>query len=238
MIKQLLSIGVLAAASTLTSQAALTWTGAGNGTSLYAEDNWLDDNGFLPADDTINGATEVTAATGGLIQITGGTGTPASFSPNFYLGTGNSIEVSGGKNLGSSSTYGIQVAAAQGANVNGILSGASTLNVQFTVDIDWTLDGNSIMRLRGGGNPINGGSTINFLDANSTLLFDAETVAEFTSEHLSKILVNGVAAEIGTNINVVSDGGSGSIVTAIVPEPSSAALLGLGGLALLLRRRK
>ena len=237
MIKQLLSIGALAAASTLTTQAALLWTGAEDGVSLYQESNWLDDNGAVPGANEINGGTAVTAATGGLIQLTSGTGTPAAFGSNFLIGPGNDIEIGGGKNLGSTGISGIQVASAQGTNVLGNLSGASTLNVQFTVDIDWSIDGASAIVLRGGGNPINGASTINFLDSASTLTFTSETVAAFTAEHLGKIKVNGAAAVIGTNINVVSDGGSGSIVTAI-PEPSSAALLGLGGLALILRRRK
>lgn len=236
MIKQLLSLGVLAAA-TLTSQAALVWTGATDN-SLFDETNWLDDGGLVPAANTINPSTAVTAATGGLIQLTSGAGTPSAFGGgNFVIGTGNNIEVGGGKILGSTGTSGIQVAGAQGVNVTGALSGASTLNVQFTVDIDWTLDEASTIQLRGGGNPINGDSTINFLDTASTLTFTNETVAQFTAEHLGKIFVNSAAAVIGTNINVVSDGGNGSIVT-VIPEPSSAALLGLGGIALILRRRK
>jgi len=235
--KQLFSIGMLAAASTLTAQAALLWTGATNN-ALYDETNWLDDNGAVPGADEINSGTAVTAATGGLIQITSGALTPSNFGGNFVIGLGNNIEVGGGKTLGSSGGSGIQVAGPQGPNVTGLLSGASTLNVQFTVDIDWSIDGASSVILRGGGNPINGISTINFLDAASTLTFTNETVAAFTSEHLSKIMVNGAPAVIGTNLNVISDGGTGSIVTAIVPEPSAAALLGLGGLALILRRRK
>jgi hypothetical protein len=65
----------------------------------------------------------------------------------------------------------------------------------------------------------------------------AETLEQFETEHLGKITVNGAPAVIGANLSVVSDGGAGSIVTAI-PEPSSLALFALGGLALAIYRRR
>lgn len=48
------------------------------------------------------------------------------------------------------------------------------------------------------------------------------------------------AAETSFTINAIgsNDPGAGAVVLRVVPEPSSAALLGLGGLALILRRRK
>ena len=110
------------------------------------------------------------------------------------------------------------------------------VDVQFVLDIDWTLEGDSTLQLRGGGNPLNE-STVDFLDTDSQLVFTNETVAAFTNEHLGKVKVNGQPAVIGTNIQVVSDGANGSIVT-VIPEPSSTALLGLAGLAFILRRRK
>ena len=48
-------------------------------------------------------------------------------------------------------------------------------------------------------------------------------------------------ANIGTfaeNFTFTEDGGAGAGTLTAVPEPSSAALLGLGGLALIFRRRK
>ena len=236
MTKKLLTIGSIIAASTLASQAALIWTGNGDGADLFSEANWMDNNSAVPATGTINPNAPVTAATGGLILINTGTG-PSSFSGHFTLGNGNDIEVGGGKNLASTATYGLRVLASAGAtHVSGTLSGGSMVDVQFVLDIDWTLEGDSTLQLRGGGNPLNE-STVDFLDTDSQLVFTNETVADFTSQHLGKVKVLGQPAVIGTNIQVVSNGTGGSIVT-VIPEPSSTALLGLAGLAFILRRRK
>lgn len=87
----------------LSSQAALVWTGAGDGSSLYQEANWFDNNGAVPATNQINPNTDISAATGGLIEISSGTGTPGNYNGNFQVGTGNSLTVGGGKLLASPS---------------------------------------------------------------------------------------------------------------------------------------
>ncbi len=238
MIKELLSIGVLAAASTLTSQAALTWIGTNN--TFFLEANWTDNEGGTPASNTINNDTDISASTGGLILIDGsGGGTSATgVGGHIRLGDGNDLQIGGGLSLITTGLNGISnQKVAGGATTNASMIAGSSANFQFALRMNWSLDGASSLTLRGGSTPLTD-STINLLDTGSTIHFTDETVAAFTTEHLSKISVNGVTAVIGTNINVVSDGGSGSIVTAIVPEPSSAALLSLGGLALILRRRK
>ena len=237
MIKQLLSIGVLAAASTLTSHAALTWIGTNN--TFFQEANWIDNVGATPAGGTINGDTDISASTGGMIifDSSGGGTSSTGVGGDIRLGDGNDLQIGDGLSLVTTATNGISnQKVLGGTTANASMLGASSANFQFTVGMDWSLGEVSSLTLRGGTNPLNN-STINLLDAGSTIHFTDETVAAFTTEHLSKISVNGVAAVIGTNINVVSDGGSGSIVT-VVPEPSSAALIGLGGLALILRRRK
>ena len=68
--------------------------------------------------------------------------------------------------------------------------------------------------LGGGGNPVNR-STIELGGPGVTVNFLAETVAAFTTEHLGKFTVAGEAAVIGTNLNVVSNGGNGCIVTPV-----------------------
>ena len=70
------------------------------------------------------------------------------------------------------------------------------------------------------------------------MAFLAETPAAYTAEHLGKTTVDGAAAVDGVNILIApSNGALGSTIT-VIPEPVGMALLGLAGLAFILRRRK
>ncbi|MDE0859430.1 MAG: PEP-CTERM sorting domain-containing protein [Akkermansiaceae bacterium] len=117
------------------------------------------------------------------------------------------------------------------------VTNGSQLNAFFVVNgADVQVDGTSSVTLGGGGNPVNF-STIN-LTSGSVLSFSGETPAAFTTEHLTKITVDGAAAVDGVNINVATfNGASGSQVT-VIPEPSHVVLLGLGGLLGFVRRRR
>lgn len=151
---------VALAASTVSSFAALTWTGAGDGISLYQEANWQNNLGATPGANTINPNTNVTAITGGLIEISSGTGTPSNYGGNFQTGNGNSLTVGGGKILksnsdaniiggGAGTTFTVSGATVSVGEVNGFqdysFSGASldivTLNVSGNVAIDSTSGG-------------------------------------------------------------------------------------------------
>lgn len=251
---------------------ALVWTGAGDGISLFQEANFLDDNGAVPAANTINANTPITAATGGLIEITSGTGAPSNFGGGFQIGTGNNLTVTGktlngsggitgggpgslltlgsgslvrgasfgswqnisiiGGDLITNGSGGISLDSA--ASILSITDGGS-IDAQFIVNT-WSLsvDGTSTVNLRGGGNPINGG-TID-LALGGTATFTNETVNAFTTEHLSKFTVNGNPAVVGSNLIVLSDGGAGSTVTA-VPEPSSMIFSAIALLGLARRKR-
>ncbi|MDB4141993.1 MprA protease, GlyGly-CTERM protein-sorting domain-containing form [Akkermansiaceae bacterium] len=117
------------------------------------------------------------------------------------------------------------------------VTNGSQLNTFFVLNgADVQVDGTSSVTLGGGGNPVNL-STIN-LTSGSVLSFLGETPAAFTTEHLSKITVDGAAAVDGVNINIATfNGASGSQVT-VIPEPSHALLLGIGGLLGFARRRR
>ena len=246
--KPLIGCAVITAAATMTSQAALTWTGGGDGISLFQEDNWQDNGGGTPAAGTIDPNTVVTAATGGTIQISSGTGSPSNFGGNFDLGIGNNLEVGGGKTL-ATATSGIRVSGTgDPANSTGTISGGSTVRATFTLDVDWTIGGSSTLRLDGAGNPLNR-STVNVLDTGSVLQFNNETYADFNTEHSGKVTAGGNALVFGADPfaiepgdNAVAsafNGASGVQINFVaVPEPDSAILIGLGGLALILRRRK
>ncbi|MBT8038442.1 MAG: PEP-CTERM sorting domain-containing protein [Verrucomicrobiae bacterium] len=73
---------------------------------------------------------------------------------------------------------------------------------------------------------INGGSDTNFLTDSG-----GGNPAEFIS-------VSGTTVSIGAGSSPATAFGIDSITVAVIPEPSSTALLGLGGLALILRRRR
>ncbi|MGB1124794.1 MAG: PEP-CTERM sorting domain-containing protein [Phycisphaeraceae bacterium] len=213
------------------ADAALVWTGAGDGISLYQEANWLDDNGLVPALDTINPNVAVTAATGGEIEITAGTGQPSNYGGAFQTGSGNDLTVTG-KILQSSGSSGLR----SGTDTNTLVGDESVLignggliNVQFVLNYDVvTVTNGGTLTLRGAGNPVN--NTLVTLELGGTVNFLNEDVAAFNAEHLSKF------TPVGGTLQVVSDGASGSIVT-VVPEPTSLALLGLGGLLIARRRR-
>ncbi|WP_435896078.1 PEP-CTERM sorting domain-containing protein [Oceaniferula spumae] len=231
-----LCLGLAVVATCATSQAALTWQGTNN--TFFQESNWVADGGGTPAANTINPNANITASTGGLILFDnslGGT-SATGIGGSVYLGTGNALQIGGGLSMITTSTNGIRHNNTTGTKTTASIIGGASGSFQFTLDIDWSLDGGSVLTLRGGEVPLNN-STLDFLDSDSILNLTNEDTAAFTSEHLSKITVNGAPAVIGVNLSVVSDGDTGVIVT-VIPEPSSAALLGLGGLALVLRRRK
>lgn len=128
------------------SQAALTWTGAGDGVSLYQEANWQDHGGGTPAANTINPGVAVSAATGGSVEITGGTGAPNNFGGGaFTMASGDSLTVSGGKTLGSNGP-GI-VGGGAGAILN-VTAGASILTGGITAFESIFVD-NALIDLRG-----------------------------------------------------------------------------------------
>jgi hypothetical protein len=102
-----------------------------------------------------------------------------------------------------------------------------------------TLDGGSTLTIREDGAGTFNNNTVNFLDFDSTIVYSnaGRTIAEVTSEHLSKFTVNGDAAVVGTNINIFTKDGFTTVQA--VPEPQTFALLG-GLVALtsvMLRRR-
>lgn len=138
----------------------------------------------------------------------------------------------------------------------GLVLGGGTATVtdgaissQFLNNADVVLN-NSSLTLLGSGNPVAAGSTIDLLDAGSTLNFLAESTTDAVSEHAGAILVGGVAAVFGSDPLVAETGdnaiivasGSGSVVTGIftsaIPEPTSSTLLILAGLGCLATRRR
>ncbi|MFC4992636.1 PEP-CTERM sorting domain-containing protein [Rubritalea tangerina] len=149
------------------SHAALVWTGAGDGISAFQEANWLDDNGLVPSAGTINGGTPISAATGGLIEISSGSGSPSNYSPAFTLATdsGDDLTVSGGKTLGGAGLIG----GGAGSTLT-VSNGASLLTGAISAFTEFNFS-NATVDLTGsnGINSANGAATM-LISAGSSLI--------------------------------------------------------------------
>jgi hypothetical protein len=121
-----------------------------------------------------------------------------------------------------------------------ILNGSSVEATWFAYGGISDMGGASTLTIREDGAGSFNGTTLNFLDFDSTIVYSDvnRTIAAVTSEHLSKFTVNGDAAVVGDNILIYTNG-SGFTTVQAVPEPQTFALL--GGLVALtsvvLRRR-
>lgn len=239
--KQILLCSLLA--SSLPASAALTWTGVQDEVSGFDERNWLNNLGNVPGNNTINPSTAIANnanLTGGLIVINSGTGSPGNMSGGFNVGT-NNLQIGGGKFVGTNGAFGIG-----GSGITASISGISTVNVDFLFGSAWTLDGASIIRLRGDGDPLNN-ATVNFLDTASFLQFDTENFTEFNTDHASKVTYLGNSLvfgadpflfEPGDNALATAFNGLNGVQITAIPEPTSFALAGLGLAFVTLRRRR
>ncbi|MGJ8725782.1 MAG: hypothetical protein ACSHYB_14575 [Roseibacillus sp.] len=125
-------IVIASATAILPAQAALVWTGGGNGVSLYAENNWLEDDNTVPETDEVNGATQIAlGVSGGLIEINSGSGTPNNAGSAFQFAAGTSLSVGGGKTL--------NMTAPVSGNNGSIITGWNTANQVLTVDTGGTV---------------------------------------------------------------------------------------------------
>jgi hypothetical protein len=265
--KSILTLAAFCALPVAQSSAALVWTGAAD-TDLFNEANWLDDNGAIPAADTINPSTNITAVTGGEIQITTGispatftavTGgliqidsgpLPATFTAgNFQPGPGNNLTIGGGLSFtGQLSNRGLTYGNSGPIGGNVSVIGGSTVELRFMTRAAISLDGGSTITLEGG-TPLNT-STVNFLDTASVFNFNNATFANLLSAgqpELSQFTFQGAALVFGADPFAVEPGdnalatafnGTDGVSLSAVPEPTSAILVSLLGSIGLLRRRR
>lgn len=187
-----------------------------NNATINATDDIFTDTGLL----ILNGGSTVTAvddfeAQGtGTITINGGTHNSGS-------GTGNKV-------------------GAQGNSFFNMLGGQITAGT-------FNFDATSVNSLGGGGVLLSASNSTNLSMSGSMNILSSWTgsweVGSFNGTSWRNEVIgggwtlNGVAID-GTSFDTnFSVSGDGATLTA-VPEPASAALLGLGGIALILRRRK
>jgi hypothetical protein len=255
---KLSSLLTMAVMTTSTSQAALVfWTGGGDGSSWSDGANWggsvpgSADAGYVNTTQTINSSGTTTTSfnletgtgtqlnlTGGAYTIAGATNTTSGyikdnvlnisggnhdFQPRMQMSAGGTLQVTGSAatiNLGQTTgamegTYKFVFDAA------GVSSLDHSSYVQFAASAKLVVDGS--LYTGGSGDFV-------LIDTYSNGLlstFSSPTVTGFSS---------------GYNVQLVQDNGDTDdriyLSITAVPEPSSTALLGLGGLALMLRRKR
>ncbi|MEZ6015923.1 MAG: hypothetical protein R3F49_12465 [Planctomycetota bacterium] len=205
---QLISL-FMAGALAPSAAADIFWTGAVSA-DIFNEANWdltqstvtiIDPNVTIDDNVVIRNA----AATVEMPEV-GGAG-----QMRFQIGEGYTLTVDNSRVLvlGNDGFGGIP-GAVTGITID-VVNGAS-LEPFFTVnEVLVNIDQTSTIIYGGGGNPVN--ITLVDLTYGSTMRFLLEDPTEYTLEHLSKTFVDGVPAVIGGNIDVVSDGAMGSIVT-------------------------
>ena len=192
----------------------LTWTGGGDGASFAQLANW---NG------TPNGGTiDIGNLVDSYVVDTPANITNVLGSLRFREGGGVSLSA-GSLDLLASGSLGIGLLETPDSFGQIDLDGGS-VSAQFLAEINVDLAGDGLLTLAGGNNPINN-SSINFSSADAQLLLPNETPSAFTSEHLNKITVFGSPAVVGANLQVVGDGGAGSIVTPLGSFDPVAKLL-------------
>ncbi|MBX2850867.1 MAG: PEP-CTERM sorting domain-containing protein [Phycisphaeraceae bacterium] len=238
--KFLACCGVLTAASLLTSQAhAVTiWVGdanGGDGVSFFQEANWDTDGIFdgaftTPAAGTIN--TIFNNPSGISLDLEVGAGAssfPTNSAAMNFNGT-NSFAITGNGQVGTFETNGLSSATSFTMTDN------ATLNVQFIGNTPTSVSDNASITFRGGGTGTFAGSTTMDLASDWTGSLNWINFNGVSGSNIiGKITVGGQAAVEGVNVLVVSDSTSSTLT--VIPEPSSLALLGLGGLLIARRRR-
>ena len=228
-------------AAALSSQAAVVWTGATDN-DFFNDANW-DFSG------AVNGTTAIDPTTiiNEDLTVTGATvsGTVAGFG-FFAIGDGFSITLDN-SSLTMTGSGGIQGsddgAGAARTNAPSLvnLTNGSDLNIQFfSVGVDINIDGTSSLNIRGGGDGLNSQTELSRVLLEEGGQFTLPTRAAFDEQVTANngagnIVVGGVDATTANMDDLFTFAGGTGTAT---PEPSSTALLGLGGLALILRRRK
>lgn len=231
--KSHLATPLIAALLTLPSNATVVWVGS-TSTDVFEDSNWdLTGSAVAAVDENVSIEDDVFIGAGPftnnpIIPDLGGQVRLQLADAKTLTLDGGTLDIAGNDGVGGAP------GTSNGPAV--LVLGGGAFNPFFIVNgVSLSVDGSSSATFNGGGNPVNI-STVD-LAPGATFTFGNETPTAFTDEHLSKFTVNGAPAVIGSNINLVDNGGTGSVITAI-PEPSSVLLLGLAGFGAIFRRRR
>ena len=187
----------------------LHWVG-GTGQDIFVEANWdltntsvavVDPNVSIDDDIVVDGA----APTAVIPQLAG--------QVRLQLAPGRRLTIDGGHVLALGDD-GVGGPGGVGSGPEVQVQNGGHLEVAFVVNGTLVaLGATGRATLTGTNNPINN-STID-LTLGALLALPGETPAAFANEHLAKVSVGGAPAVVGGNLSVVSDGGSGCLVTVL-----------------------
>jgi hypothetical protein len=225
--KKILTIAGVLSASVIASHATVVWTGATN-TDFYNDANW-DFSGAVNGTTTINPSTDINEdlTVNGAGGLTGG--------GRLDLGAGYSITLTNTRFAPTRGVNGV-VDGNPSNSVLNVLGGSAMTSTWLTEGMTLNVDGTSAYTLRGAGDPINSQSEKTTINLTPGAQLTLASVAEFT-EQGADIMVNGVSFATDNSILTFS-GNTATAVGTVIPEPSGIALIGLAGLAMILRRRK
>jgi hypothetical protein len=189
----------------------LTWNGAGDGTSFGDTANWdgtpaggsIDMNALVD-DFVIDDPSACIGCPGGVAQI--------SWADTAV----GSLTMSGG-----------EIGGATGIRYTTLNLSGGTMTRQFLLEVTATVSGEATLKLNGGGNPLNL-STIALESVGATVHFLNETTEAVISEHLGKFSFFGMPAIEGITYELVSDGASGALLTALEGEYMPATMTWTG----------
>lgn len=193
----------------------ITWDAGGDGVSVYQEANWtnVDDvAGTDPVDDTVNPNIDI--AVNLLVDGVSTAGGPVGAGGPFRMADGVSLTVRDDAFFRQFAGQPIENAQSLGVNANLVVEDNGAVFTQFITQISASLSDASTLTLFGGGDPLGANTTVSLAsDWTGSITFNNETPSDVVAEHLSQITVGGAPAVFGTNVDLVSNGGVGSILT-------------------------
>ena len=226
--------------------------GTANLTSNYTatDDYRLDISGGS----TLNGSADFTAdqlriRNTGTVNLTGGAFTlPKTSASNngggLTIDAGGTLNISGGDHIfnerstingtfrvdGSASTIRMNQIGTASGDFDFIFDGGGVSSIVGDLGFSWLSIANTTVTVDGSA----------FDGIGSFTLIDSESNGAMPTA--DKFTIAGLGAEgVGWTLDITNNApgtGRDSIVLTVLPEPSSTALLGLGGLALMLRRKR
>lgn len=225
--KKILTIAGVLSVSVIASHASVVWTGATN-SDFYNNANW-DFSG------AVNGTTAITPSTDINEDLTITDAAGLTGVGRLDLGAGYSITLTNSSFVPNSGVNGV-VDGDPSNSVLNLIGGSVMTSTWLTEGMTVNVDGTSSYSLRGAGDPINSQSEQTTINLAPGATLTLTSLAEFT-EQGADIKVNGVSFASDASILTFS-GNTATAVATVIPEPSGVALIGLAGLAMILRRRK